>query len=235
MGIYCCYGGPASQAGPSSGPVVAWFVAIPVLAAAGLFLAARRRALTDIGMAALVAAAFVVFYFTLLDYGSPRFLLPILALLSLPIAYALVAFASAVQGPARLGATAICIAVVGTHLLLNITYDVSKHSAILDSRRANLDRAIALRPTVRHKPCLFAAPNPQVTAYYLHCHSVTAHPTAVIAPPLSLLDAEARGWDIVVVKPGIHHPAGSYLTGWRRRWIYPRSGSPFVAFSPRTP
>jgi hypothetical protein len=230
MGIYCCYGGPASQAGPISGPVVAWFVAIPVVVAIGLVLAARRRELTDIGTAALGAAAFVFFYFVLLDYGSPRFLLPILALLSLPIAYALVAAVMAARGPARVWAAAVCLAVVGAHLALNVTYDVNKHSGILAARRVDLDRAIALRPTLARKPCLYGAPNPKVTAYYLHCHAAVARPSLGIAPPAYLLAAEERGWDIVVIKPGPHHPPGSYLSGWRHRWIYPRSGRPFVAF-----
>jgi hypothetical protein len=213
--------------------VVGWFVAIPVLVAVGLVLAARRRALTDLGTAALAGAAFVFFYFVLLDYGSPRFLLPILALLSLPIAYALVTVCTAARGPGRVWAVAVCAAVVGAHLALNVSYDVSKHSTILASRRVNLDRAIALRRTLPRKPCLVGAPNPKVTAYYLHCHVAVARPATVLAPSQGLLTAEERGWDIVVVKPNAHHPPGSYLTGWRHRWIYPRSGAPFVAFYPR--
>ena len=87
---YCCHGGPVAAAGPSSGPATAWFIAILVLSAAGLLAARGRHQRFAVGACVGVAGAFVLMYVGLLDYGAMRFLLPIVGVLAVPVAAAMV-------------------------------------------------------------------------------------------------------------------------------------------------
>lgn len=232
MAVYCCYGAPASKAGPSSSIVVAWFVAIPILALLGLLAAAKLDRLAAVAPVALSAAAFTLFYFVLLDYGSPRFILPILALLSIPVALGLVWVVAAVPAQWRWLAVAGSMLVLAAHLGLQGEFDVSKRGGVLAERQRALDRATAVQAVVpRGRPCLIVGGGPQVTAYYLRCHIFVTHKPFIRMPP-AVQRATQRGWNVAVVKPGPGVRRGSFLASWRRRRVHLRTGPPVNVFSP---
>jgi hypothetical protein len=239
---YCCFGRPAATAGPVSATATAWFIGILVLSAAGLIAGWRLRRLSALGACGAVAAAFVVMYVGLLNYGSMRFLLPVIGLLAIPIATGLVW--AVVTVPKR--ATAVvalgCVAVVAAHLALQISQDLSFRPKSLANRRIDLRIAAQTKRYVQHRPCLFVSPAPEVIAYYLKCH--IAEP-GVSFTTASVAEALGSGWSVVAVpmSTGLHAEfAFIKQAGWVRRRLHV-TGVPWPRFAyvppdevaPRTP
>jgi hypothetical protein len=81
---------PASECAGVDPAAATWWVLLPVLVVAGLAVAARTGWLAAGGLATASAASFAAPYLLLLDYTSPRFLLPAYALLAVPVAGLLV-------------------------------------------------------------------------------------------------------------------------------------------------
>ncbi|GLW99224.1 hypothetical protein [Microtetraspora sp. NBRC 16547] len=102
--ILCRFGHPCGDIPLAH---VAWFAAIPVLAAVGLWAVrkpARRRPLL---IATASGAALALSYIFTIGYAAPRFLLPAYALLALPVACGLASVARA-----RVGRVLVAVAMV---------------------------------------------------------------------------------------------------------------------------
>jgi hypothetical protein len=229
---YCCYANPASSAGPASTPVVVWFIAVAVLAVLGLVVAARQRRLTAVGLAATVALAFIVFYLGLLDYGAPRFLLPILGLLSIPIAAVLVAGFTTGRGPVRIALVTLCLALVAGHLVLQADYDRTVRPGYRSVRDTDLRLAVQAKKYVHAHPCLVISRAPQTYGYYLGCHVVSD-----IDPEPVVLADQQRGWTVLGVMPKRLPPSMAFVGSehWRRV-LLPYSSTqphPRYAYLPR--
>jgi hypothetical protein len=108
---------PCTGAMPSTA-VTLWWFALPVLAVVGVVVAVRARRAAPVVLPGVCAVSAAVPYLFLIGYAAPRFLLPVYALLSLPVAVALVHVVTVPRGRLRpLVVTAVAIGLLG-HLAI---------------------------------------------------------------------------------------------------------------------
>jgi 4-amino-4-deoxy-L-arabinose transferase-like glycosyltransferase len=193
-----------------------WLVVLVALAAAGIAL---RRRTEDAGALRLALAAAVtvgVFYVVLLSYAAPRFLLPTLALLSLPAAAGLVALADAARRrPSRVWrATALVVPglLVAGHLALQIPNAHRWGTARSVVTTSGSGAVTALRRLHFQRPCLILGDEDIAPmAWALRCHVAGISPTGTAeAARTARLRASVR--DVVVVSRESH--LGPEFAGW---------------------
>ncbi|MCC3777346.1 hypothetical protein K6I33_002026 [Streptomyces sp. UNOB3_S3] len=230
---------PCRIAGPSVTHSLWWWL-LPVLiaAACALALRARRRApgepegpavtLLPVACAMALAAP----YLLLLDYAAPRFLLPVYALLALPVAglaaHAVRAAGTAGGRRARLATVTALCAVLAAHLAVQV-------------EELRVNTADARDTTVRYRraanelgrlgviaPCLVTGPRAQPIAYEAGCASAQtmgnnrSHTTADIVRTATRIPT-ALLYDT-------RHP---YLPPYARRWhSHPLPGTDWLAYLP---
>lgn len=210
---YCCCGGPAAQAGPVPTLLTVWFVAIPLLALLRLFAAARRQRVAELALAGAPACLFAAFYFLLLRFASVRFLLPIGALLSLPVAAGLVDLVAMTRGRLRLATGVLVGLVLVGHLGLMLPTAAKVFPMQSRSRAREPRVAAALRPLVAKHPCMLVAVEPVTRSYYLGCSAQLLKPTP--RQPSHVAAARRRGWSVLAVLPKAP-PPGTCLASWQR-------------------
>ena len=216
---YCCYGEPASEAGPLPVLFTAWYLAVPLLVILGLLAAHRLGRLPETAVALVPGALLAFFYLFMLPFASARFLIPITALLALPVAVGLVAVG--VRRGAALGLAAV---VVAGHLGLMLREASRELPETVGNRQLNVRVAQGVRPFVPTRPCVVVGDKPQVRSYYLGCSAEMLLPATAEPPPL-VRSVLAQGGSVVAVldRPP---PRGSYVASWRservpgapRRW-----------------
>ncbi|WP_433182294.1 hypothetical protein [Actinoallomurus sp. CA-150999] len=145
-----------------------WWPAVPLLVAGGLILAARARAAGPAAIAAACGVSASVPYLLLLGYAAPRFLLPVYALLALPVAECLVRLPDAV--PRLRPALAVLVSVgilaqVGSQVLL-LSWEARDNAV---QRLTYVRGATALRHLGLRRPCLLGGPRSVPVAFYLGC------------------------------------------------------------------
>ncbi len=223
---YCCYGGPATKAGHLPLLLTVWFVAIPVLAVFGVVVSRRRGQLPEMLLVALPAAMFSIFYILLLEFANVRFLLPILALLSLPVAIGVVFLFKASHARRVVPGVLVSAAVLG-HLALMLTTAAHVFPDKANQRATSVKQAALLRPLVPTHPCVVLVPaEPPVLSYYLGCSPGILRPTA--QPPARVTSALRKG-AIVVALTNRPPAPGSYLSAWRRVPL-PQLGPKWAAY-----
>lgn len=211
--MYCCHGGPATDAGPVPPALTAWLAAVLVLALVGLVLARRRGFLPELVMVCLPAAALAVFYVLLPSFTTLRFLLPAAALGCVAVAAALVELPAGAPGARRLVLSVVLALGLVAHLALMLPV------AQRDLEGAALDRsrwlavAEAVRPLIQGRPCLVAGTADRATAYYLGCAVAAGRPDR--PPPARVATTEAAGALVVWVLREEVTP-DSHLASWRR-------------------
>jgi len=210
--LYCCNRGAITDAGPVPWIDTAWLLAVVALVAAGLLVAARRRLLPEVLPCAGAAVLVSGFYLLLPAFTSLRFLLPALALASISVALALVSAVPRAPGHVRTVAAALVALALLGHLGLMLPTAHHQLQTAGEGREPQIRAAAALRLLVQDRPCLVVGTEKQVTAYYLGCRVVGAHPTA--RPPSRVREAERDGRVIVAVLPG--RPPEGYLSSWQR-------------------
>lgn len=189
-----------------------WWLATPLLAAAGVLLAARARRQATALLPAVCGASVAVPYLLLIDYAAPRFLLPAYALLSLPVADALATAARSVRPRRRPAATALVAALVVTQL-------VSQHFILDRAVRTAADGtgdyariAADLSGYGVRPPCLITGRLATPVGYQARCASgqITGHNrNTTVAQILGTARHEAV---VVLVKP--HHQPPAYARHW---------------------
>jgi hypothetical protein len=194
---YCCSGGPASEAGPLPLLLTLWLIAIPVLAVVGLVLAARHGRLAELALVFVPAGLLGAFYVLLPSFTTLRFLLPVLALLSLPLAAALVALLTSTTGAARTVVVAVLALGLVGHLGLMLPKAESVLSQNARTRSLELRMARALQPLVEGRPCMIAGTARRTTGYYLGCDIYSGRPK--VRTPRRVREAEAAGVYVVWV------------------------------------
>ncbi|MPZ25426.1 MAG: hypothetical protein GEV12_02995 [Micromonosporaceae bacterium] len=208
----------ASGCGGVDPVAAAWWVLLPVLVAAGLAVAARTHWLGAGGLATASAVAFAVPYLLLLDYSSPRFLLPGYALLALPVAGLLVWFTG--LGGDRSTRALITAVVAGAGLLhVVIQQDVLETAAgrmeNTYGRYTRLAEFLREEQNVR-PPCLVWGQGAVPLSYPLKCHS--AREPGGQAPSEgdpAIAAALVRG-DTVLVRIRADEDPPRFMAGWRR-------------------
>ncbi|MBL1117889.1 hypothetical protein JK364_36760 [Streptomyces sp. 110] len=190
-----------------------WWLALPVLALTACVLAWRARRDTVILLPIACAATLSIPYLLLIDYSAPRFLLPVYALLSLPLAALAARSARAIRPPrARALAAGLAAALLALHL--SAQYEVLDRD--MATARATADRyrtaAHDLRRLGLTPPCLVSGRHAPPIGYDAGCASAnvggnnrdtTAHtllhraarePTAALARTRSGPPHYARAW-----------------------------------------
>jgi hypothetical protein len=210
--MYCCFGGPSTEAGPIPLLLTAWLVAFLTLAAFGLVLAVRRGILPELVVLCVPALALAAFYALLPSFTTLRFLLPVFALLSLGVATALVEVLVGARGARRtLLAVVVALGLVG-HLGLMLPEAERALDTTGEARARDLRIAAALRPLVQRRPCLVAGPR-RAVSFYLGCAVHTGQPKQTLPPRVrkALAEKAVVVW-VVRKKPAADSP----IRSWRR-------------------
>ncbi|MFJ9864090.1 hypothetical protein [Streptomyces sp. NPDC101165] len=205
---------PCTGALPNPVVTVWWFV-LPVLAALGLTVAVRARRTAPTLLASACAATAAVPYLFLIGYAAPRFLLPAYALLSIPVAVALVHLVTAPARAWRPVVVALLALGLAAHLAVQftvLTRAVDRTTAAHHdwSRTAAALHGLGVRP-----PCLVTGHEAIPVAFYAGCSSAatTGHnanstaqaitrtarhtPVAALVPAGSRPPRYARSWPSV--------------------------------------
>lgn len=189
-----------------------WFLALPVIVAAGVLAARRTAYRTEIAVATAAGVSMAVPYLFTVDYAAPRFLLPAYALLALPAAVALVA---ACRARPRGRAVLVCVlaAAVAGHLwiqyrLLDGVTNRVRSDTVAFGRVAAELRAQGVRP-----PCVVAGEEAVRVAFRTGCASrqPSGHDESIT--PAALARAAMERPVVVLVSGGKPPPA--FARGWR--------------------
>ncbi len=228
---YCCYGGPPSDAGPVPLLLTVWLLAVIVAALVGLAFAARQHRSPEMLVVCLPAGLLAAFYLLLPSFITLRFLLPVFALLALPVGTAVVCLVSASQGRWRSAVVTVITVGVVTHVLgmLAIAEHALDHTAA--RRDVALQNGAALRPLIAGRPCLVVGVQAQTTAFYTRCRVQGA--SARRQPPERVRTAQAEGRVIIALLSAPPHPT-SYLASWRKVQV-PGLVPAFEAYVPPAP
>ena len=211
--LYCCYGGPAEEAGGLPRLLSAWAIAVLLAAVAGLLLAARRGQLPQMLLVTVPAAALGGFYLLLPSFITLRFLLPALALLSLPVAAAVVLLLTGSRGRRRTLLAGLVVVAVVVHLGLMLPRAERMLREAQQDRILALQLADAVRPLTDGRPCLVLGTAPRATSFYLRCAVRTKRPGK--RPPSAYRRAQAEQRTVVAIVRG-DQAADSYLARWTR-------------------
>lgn len=209
-------GGP-SLCRPCTGPwrhpeASLWWFAMPLAAAAGVYVSTRLRRRVGAALPALCGLSVAVPYLLLIGYAAPRFLLPAYALLSIPVAEFLVAVARPARPRLRPYATAavalvVVAQLVSQNLILNHAARVASNGTRDYARMAADLRAYGVRP-----PCLLTGNLAIPVAYQARCSSVDVsghNQNTTRADIVATARTEAVA---VFVPPNTHVP--SYAQHW---------------------
>ncbi|MCO5967625.1 hypothetical protein [Actinoallomurus soli] len=187
-----------------------WWAAVPLLAAGGLVLAARARALGPVAVAAACGVSAAVPYLLFLGYAAPRFLLPAYALLALPVAECLTRLPAAVSRLRR-PLTGLIAAVVLVQLGsqgMVLSQQVRENAA---ERRTYARGAATLERLGVRPPCLLSGPRSVPVAFYIGCGTGETGGVLASTTPERLLRT-ARREPTGILSPG--SPPPGYATTW---------------------
>ncbi|WP_414167501.1 hypothetical protein ACMATS_08360 [Streptoverticillium reticulum] len=197
---------PCHIAGPSVTHAL-WWLLLPLLVTAACAVGERaERAVTLLPVACAVALAAP--YLLLLDYSAPRFLLPVYALLSLPVAGLVVRVARGW----RVVTGVVCVVLVA-------------HGAV-QLKELRLNTADARDTTVRYRraaqelgrlgvraPCVVTGPRAQPIAYEAGCASAETMGNNRSTTVRGIVDA-ASTMPVAM----LYDPGDPYLPAYARAW-----------------
>ncbi|MFF3766068.1 hypothetical protein ACFYYR_18555 [Streptomyces sp. NPDC001922] len=200
----------------------AWWFALPLLAAGGVVAAARARR-TAVALLPVVTGLFLaVPYLLLIDYAAPRFLLPVYALLALPVALCLVSLVAGVRPGLRPVVVGVLVLALAGHLAVQYAVLRSMVSRARVTREA-VDRiAAGLHRQGVRAPCVISGHEAVRIAFRTGCSSRQIRGNDRSITPAELLDVAGR-------RPVVHlgtgnAPPPSYARGWRVVPLPPLSG-----------
>jgi hypothetical protein len=149
------------------------------------------------------------FYLLLPGFTALRFLLPAFALLSLPVAFALV---QAMRRWRKTAAVIIVAALVG-HVAPMLLVAERQMDAIWRWRSVQVQAAAALQPLINQRPCLVIANPPGPLAFYLGCDAQKSGTSK--HQPKRVTQARAEGV-VVLALLSAPPPPGSYMASWQQ-------------------
>lgn len=227
--LYFTHNSPLSAAGPLQAPFLAWLTGLVVLLAGGLVVAVVQRRVPEFAVLYLPAALLAVFYLLLTSVTALRFVIPVLALISLPCAAVVVHLLRVSRGSLRtvLVAAVVVGALTQVTGMAVMTWRYAHESAV--GRSLPIALADALRPRMQRGHCLFVGVEPQATGFYLGCRVVQATVQRTHRPS-RVVSALAAHDDVVAALRSAPR-RGSYLAGWRRLDV-PGLPSGYTAYSP---
>lgn len=198
----------------------AWFLAIPLIGAIGVYAAWRKTHFAVIALAAVTSVVVAAGYIVGVGFANPRFLLPYYALVALPVAEALVWLWRLSRPGLRVVAAAVVVVLLLAHLSLQ-SYDLSSVVQKTIRGRNTLARASReLSERGLRRPCLVYGRSAPQVAYPLLCGSQGVSSTAkkflaMHHTPYRIRKAVADGERVAVIAPFTKRRA-PFLAGWRR-------------------
>ena len=213
---------------PCTGPLPSpaetwWWFALPPLAALGAIVAVRaRRTAPAVLTASACATTVAIPYLFLIGYAAPRFLLPAYALLSLPVAVAVLRLVTAGSGRWRTAARVLVAAGLAGHLAAQyaVLDGVVERSAA--GRRGWARTAAALHGLGVRPPCVVTGREAIPVAYYAGCASAEVSGHNENSTVGEIVAAAARGPVAVLGVAGAEPP------GFARGWVVHRYGGVWV-------
>ncbi|MGI5273080.1 hypothetical protein ACQEUU_28295 [Nonomuraea sp. CA-218870] len=203
----CRFGTPCGDVSPVA---LIWWLAIPAMAALGVWWAWRRHRAGPVALAAVTGLAVALPYLFYVDYAAPRFLMPAYALLALPVAEAAIGLVRT-RGPLA----ALAAAGVLAHLALQGAY---AHRMAGNTRETREEIRLAgeeLRRLGVRPPCLVYGQSGVQLGYQLGCRSHGVMQRFGVRPPARVRQAVAAGERVVLVHRSL--PAPSYARSWQER------------------
>ncbi|MDX6362895.1 MAG: hypothetical protein QOC85_1905 [Streptomyces sp.] len=203
---------------PCTGPmpstaVLAWWCALPLLAALGLAVAVRTRrtARTLLPLACATTAGFP--YLFMIGYAAPRFLLPVYALLAIPVADGLVHLVTATGRSWRAPVVTLVVLGLAGHLAVQyavLANTVDRTTAARDqwTRAAAELHRLGVRP-----PCLLTGDQAIPLAFYAGCASANVGGHNANTTPAAIERTALRMPVAVLGASGDRPP--SYARTWR--------------------
>ncbi|MFC7265201.1 hypothetical protein [Streptomyces lutosisoli] len=216
---------PCTGAMPNPVVMVWWFV-LPLLAVLGLVIAvkARRTAGTLLLLACATTAG--VPYLLMIGYAAPRFLLPVYALLAIPVADALVHL---VTTPSRawrpVAVTLLALGLAG-HLAVQFAVLQATVQRTTVSHRGWASTAAELHRFGVRPPCLLTGHQAVPIAFYAGCSSAATSGHNANATPSDIVRAGQREPVAVITTPAGRPPA------YARDWAPHRAGDLRVYVAP---
>ncbi|MEU9285015.1 hypothetical protein AB0D57_09870 [Streptomyces sp. NPDC048275] len=198
---------------PMPNPVVtAWWFVLPLLAAVGLVVAVRAHRTARTLLPLLCAATAAAPYLFMIGYAAPRFLLPVYALLVIPVADALFHLVTTESGRWRPVAAAVIALGLAGHLavqfaVLEHTVDRTTADRRAWSRTAGELHRLGVRP-----PCLLTGHEAIPVAYYTGCSSAATSGNNANSTEADILRTSRRIPTAALTEPGGRPPA--YARGW---------------------
>jgi hypothetical protein len=192
----------------TSGPVtvshVAWWFALPLLAAIGLLAARGTKRFLPLALATLGGTAVLLEYLLTISYSAPRFFLPAYALLALPCAAGLAALFRWRAGSVRnLAVVAAVFGLLGAQIAIQANVVTRQVAETRIARDRFLTAAAALRSFGVRPPCVINGHAGQPVAFALGCNDVPKGAAEI---------AElAKGVTVIKVTPG---PQAHAYRGW---------------------
>jgi hypothetical protein len=185
---------------------IAWFAAIPVLAAVGLRAGRQAPLVLAASCGAMAAAGYL---FTV-GYAAPRFLMPAYALLAVPVAVGLCRLWVQVR---PLGAGVVACAVAAFLVLQGVT--LQRQLAVSAPARAvNPAVAAALTNAGLHTPCLLYGHHAVEVGYLTRCSSKGVVSKYGGAHPPKVITAAMRQGSWIGVITQLKHLPAPYLRSW---------------------
>lgn len=192
--------------------LIAWWFALPLLAALGLVLAVRARRTAGTLLPLVCATTAGIPYLFMIGYAAPRFLLPFYALLAIPVADALVHLVTAGRQAWRPVTVTLVALALGGHLavqyaVLEDAVDRSTASRKGWARTASELHRLGVRP-----PCVVTGHEALPIAFYAGCSSAQTrgHNTSTTRAELLRTAQRTPTATLVMAKDG---PPG-YARGW---------------------
>jgi len=206
---YCCSGGTPADAGPVPFALTTWLGGVLVITLLGVVWSASEHRLPEMMLICLPAGVLAGFYLLLPGFTALRFLLPVFALLSLPVAFALVQTLTRWR---KTAAVLIVAAVVG-HIAPMLFVAERQMDASWRWRSAQIQAAAALQPLVNQRPCLVIANPPSPLAFYLGCDAQKSGTSK--HQPRRVTHGRAEGVFVLALLSA-PPPPGSYMASWQR-------------------
>jgi hypothetical protein len=194
--------------------VMAWWFVLPLLAAAGLAIAARARRTTPTLLLLACATTAALPYLFMIGYAAPRFLLPAYLLLAIPVADALFHLVTKANGQWRpVAATVVALGLAGHLAVQYVVLDRTVDRTAADRRdwgrvAADLHR-LGVRP-----PCLLTGTEAIPVAFYAGCSSANPRGHNVNITEAGILSTTRRVPTAALSEPG--RPPARYARGWER-------------------
>jgi len=171
--------------GPSIGPVanpdvpvsgVLWLLALAILGTLGLRLATSRGLLASLAVPTAAGVALAAEYVVFTDAQAPRFLLPALALLTIPAGFGLASMLVRARDPegspaARVAPIVVAALVVGWGIFQFVV--ATRVEAGVTEQRASAQRVgVGIRELAARQPCLvYSEANFPIVGYAARCRA----------------------------------------------------------------